>query len=133
MGASNPTTIGSGATGISAGKVSISSFNVMKKTEAASAKVFSACATGKHIDTAEITMRKASGDGGQLPFLKYKFYGVMVESIQWSGSAGGDERPTESISLAFSKVEIEYLAQDTKTGKTSVAGQASWDISKVTT
>ncbi|BAH40914.1 MAG TPA: Hcp1 family type VI secretion system effector [Gemmatimonas aurantiaca] len=131
-GASNPTTIGSGSTGISAGKVSVSSFNVMKKTETASAKVFAACATGKHIATAEVVLRKAGGDAGQNPFLKYKFTDVMVESIQWSGSSGGDDTPTESLSFAFGKVEIEYLKQE-KDGKLTVAGQASWDLTKVST
>ena len=39
-GASNPTTVGSGGTGLSAGKVSVSSFNIMKKTEKSSATLF---------------------------------------------------------------------------------------------
>ena len=54
----------------------------------------------------------------------------MVESVQWSGSTGGDDTPTESLSLAFAKVEIEYKTQDDK-GKLAVAGQASWDLTKV--
>ena len=32
----------------------------------------------------------------------------MVESVQWSGSSGGDDTPTESVSFAFAKVEIDY-------------------------
>src|SRR6187549_3704613 len=84
-GASNPTTVGSGSTGISAGKVSLSSFNVMKKTEKSSNTLFSACCTGKHFDTAVVTMRKAAGDAGQKAFLLYTFTDVMVESVQWSG------------------------------------------------
>lgn len=129
-GASNPTTVGSGATGLSAGKVSISSFNVMKKTEKSSATLFQACCNGKHFTTAEVTMRKASGEGGQKPFLTYKFTDVMVESIQWSGSSGGDDTPTESLSLAYAKVEVTYYTQDAK-GGTTKAGEASWDLTKV--
>ena len=131
-GASNPVTIGSGSGGGGAGKVSVSSFNVMKKSEASSAKLFGACCKGVHFPTAEVTMRKAGGDAGQAPFLKYKFTEVYIESIQWSGSSGGDDSPTESISLAFGKVEIEYLKQE-KDGKTAVAGQASWDVRTVST
>jgi type VI secretion system secreted protein Hcp len=56
----------------------------------------------------------------------------MVESIQWSGSSGGDDSPTESLSLAFGKCEIEYSMQD-KTGKMSVAGQAAYDLTTVST
>ena len=130
-GASNPTSVGSGSTGLSVGKVSISSFNIMKKTETSSAKLFAHCCSGKHIAKAEVSLRKAAGDAGQSVFLKYTFTDVMVESVQWSGSSGGDETPTESVSLAFAKVEIEYSSQDAK-GKLTKAGQASWDIAKNT-
>jgi type VI secretion system secreted protein Hcp len=102
----------------------------MKKTEKSSAKLFQSCVSGKALDNALVTMRKAGGDAGQEAFLTYKFTNVMVESIQWSGSSGGDDSPTESVSLAFAKVEIEYKAQDDK-GKVAVAGQASWDQTTV--
>src|SRR5688500_17305037 len=72
-GASNPTSVGSGSTGLAASKVSISSFNIMKKTEKSSNALFAACCNGKHFDTATLTMRRASGEGGQKPFLVYKF------------------------------------------------------------
>ena len=126
-GASNPTSVGPGRDGLSAGRVSVSSFNVMKKTEKSSAKLFQACCDGTHFPTAVVTMRKAGGAAGQQIFLKYSFTGCMVESIQWSGSSGGDDSPTESLSLAFSKVKIEYFMQDAK-GSMAVAGQAQWDL-----
>ncbi|MBV9879081.1 MAG: type VI secretion system tube protein Hcp [Gemmatirosa sp.] len=131
-GASNPVTVGSGSGGMSSGKVSISSFNIMKKTDKSSTTLFQACATGHHFDTATVTMRKATGNaGGQKAFLVYKFTEVMVESIQWSGSSGGDDTPTESVSLAFGKVEVEYFGQDPK-GAVKPLGQAAWDLTKVT-
>ena len=130
-GASNPTTVGTTGGGLSAGKVSVSSFNVMKKTEGASAALFQACCQGTHFATAEVWLRKATGDAGeQQVFLKYKFSDVMVESVQWSGSSGGDDTPTESCSFAFAKVEIEYSKQDTVAGGMTVAGQAAWDLTK---
>jgi type VI secretion system secreted protein Hcp len=130
-GASNPTTVGSGKGGISGGKVSISSFNIMKKSEKSSTALFSACCTGEHFATATVTMRKAGGAAGQKGFLEYKFTEVMVESIQWSGSSGGDDTPTESVSLAFAKVEITYNTQSAD-GKTfTKAGTASWDLTTV--
>ena len=129
-GASNPTTIGSASSGISGGKVSVSSFNVMKKTDKASALLFQSCCDGQHIDKVVVTMRKAGGSAGQQIFLTYTFETVMVESIQWSGSSGGDDSPTESLSLAFGKCAIEYFMQD-KTGKMATAGQGMWDLTKV--
>jgi type VI secretion system secreted protein Hcp len=130
-GASNPTTIGSAQTGISAGKVSISSFNVMKKTEKSSPTLFSACCAGKHFANATVTMRKATGDAGQKPFLTYTFTDVMVESVQWSGSTGGDDTPTESVSFAFGKVEVNYQQQDSKGGTVGNAVKGSWDLTTV--
>ncbi|HEY0882939.1 MAG TPA: type VI secretion system tube protein Hcp, partial [Archangium sp.] len=115
-GASNPTTIGSGSGGHSAGKASLSSFNVMKKTEKSSATLFQACCDGTHYESATVTLRKATGAAGQKPFLVYKFEDILVESIQWSGSSGGDDTPTESVSLSYGKVEIEYWGQNAKVG-----------------
>jgi type VI secretion system secreted protein Hcp len=131
-GASAPVTIGSGTGGISASRVSISSFNVMKKTEKSSTKLFQACCGGTHFDSATVTMRKATGaETGQKAFLIYKFTDVMVESIQWSGSSGGDDTPTESVSLSFGKVEVEYWGQNAKKGDVKPLGQAAWDLTKV--
>ena len=130
-GASAPVTIGPGSGGISASRVSISSFNVMKKTDAASPKLFKACCLGDHIDKVTVSMRKQTGIGGQDVFLIYTFEEAMVESIQWSGSSGGDDTPTESVSFAFGKVTVEYKTQD-KTGKLASGTPVVWDLTKVT-
>jgi type VI secretion system secreted protein Hcp len=131
-GASNPTTVGSGSAGLTGGKVSVSSFNFMKKSEKASASLFSACCTGQHYGSALVTLRKAGGTAGQQVFLTYEFTDVMIESIQWSGSTGGDDTPTESCSIAFGKCKITYFGQkpDGSVGKQS---EASWDLTKVST
>ncbi|HEX4933908.1 MAG TPA: type VI secretion system tube protein Hcp, partial [Gemmatimonadaceae bacterium] len=60
-GASAPVTIGPGTTGISASRVSISSFNVMKKTDIASPELFKACCLGTHITDITVSMRKQTG------------------------------------------------------------------------
>jgi len=128
-GASNPTTVGTGGKGLSAGKVSVSSFNIMKKTENASPLLFMACCAGQHYKEAKVIMRKATGtEGGQAIFLQYDFTDVMVESVQWSGSSGGDDTPTESVSFAFAKVAIGYSIQDTEKGTMTAGNQASWDL-----
>jgi type VI secretion system secreted protein Hcp len=102
-GESNPTTIG--PTGPTPGRVSVSSFNIMKKTDSSSPALFTASVGGKHYDTVKVSMRKT---GTANVFLTYTFSNVYVESIQWSGSSGGDDTPTESVSLAFGGVTIEY-------------------------
>jgi type VI secretion system secreted protein Hcp len=133
FGASNPITIGTSTTGASAGKVSISSFNVMKKTDASSAALFLACCEGDHFKAMDVHIRKSTGKGGQKDFLTYKFGTVFIESIQWSGSSGGDDTPTESVSFAFGQVAITYMKQDAATGGLTAAGDVSWDVTKVAT
>lgn len=130
-GASAPVTIGSGTGGISASKVSISSFNIMKKTDVASTKLFENCCLGTHIPTLKVSMRKQTGVGGQEAFLIYDFSEVLVESIQWSGSSGGDDTPTESVSFAFGKVQVEYKTQGVD-GKLVAGTPVIWDLTKVT-
>jgi type VI secretion system secreted protein Hcp len=126
FGAANPVNIGTGSGGAGAGKVSISSFNIMKKTDAASSKLFQNCCSGKHFPTGVVTLNKAGGDAA-LDYLKYEFKEVFVESIQWSGSTGGDETPSESVSFAFSSVNVTYTPQkdDGSKGSPQVAG---WDV-----
>ena len=130
-GASSPVTVGPGSSGLSAGRVSISSFNVMKKTDVASPKLFKACCTGDHLTKMTVSMRKQTGTGGQDSFLIYTFDDVMVESVQWSGSSGGDDTPTESVSFAFAKVTVEYKPQG-KDGKLTSGTPVVWDLTKVT-
>jgi type VI secretion system secreted protein Hcp len=103
----------------------------MKKTDAASPKLFKACCLGDHITKMIVSMRKQTGVGGQDVFLIYTFEEAMVESIQWSGSSGGDDTPTESVSFAFGKVTIEYKTQD-KTGKLASGTPVVWDLTKIT-
>jgi type VI secretion system secreted protein Hcp len=132
FGASNPSTVGSGKGGLSAGKVSVSTFNVMKKTEDASPQLFMNCATGEHVKKGSIIMRKATGQSGkQQTFLQYDFTELMVDSIQWSGSAGGDDTPMESVSFAFATVAITNYVQDTNKGTMKKGAGASWDLTKV--
>lgn len=133
-GASNPTTVGTTGGGLSAGKVAVSSFNVMKKSENSSPLLFSACCVGQHYDKAQVVCRKAAGTAGkQSTFIQYDFTDVMVESVQWSGSSGGDDTPSESVSFAFGKVLITYSKQDSVSGAVSKGSTASWDLTAAAT
>lgn len=114
VGASNPVTISSATGGGGAGKVSLSSFSFMKKTDKTSPVLFQATCAGTHYKEALVCIRKAGET--QLEYLKYTFSEVMIESIQWSGSTGGDDTPTESCSFAFGKMQIDYQPQG-KDGK----------------
>ncbi|HEX6807855.1 MAG TPA: type VI secretion system tube protein Hcp [Gemmatimonadaceae bacterium] len=126
MGASNPTSIGTSGQGAGAGKVSLSGFNFMKKTDAASPKMFQMCCDGKHFPKATLTLNKAGGDKS-ISYLKYEFQEVFVESIQWSGASGGDDTPAESVSLVYGQVNVTYTPQkaDGSPGSAVIAG---WNL-----
>jgi len=127
-GASNPTSIDASGKGIGAGKVSISSFNIMKKMDSTSPHLFDKCCTGTHIAKATVSMRKAGGK--QELFHKLEFETCMIESVQWSGSSGGDDTPTESVSIAFGKVSLGYAKQKKEGGVEGMVTKI-WDLTKV--
>jgi type VI secretion system secreted protein Hcp len=128
-GASNPSTVGAGGGGGGGGKVSVSSFNVMKKSDAASPILFQACCKGDHFAKAAVTLNKAAG-ATALDFIKYEFEEVYVDSVQWSGSSGGDDTPTESVSFSFGKVAITYTPQN-KDGSKGSPAVGAWDLTAV--
>lgn len=133
FGASNPSTVGPGSEGSGAGRVTISSFNFMKKVDKASPDMFMKCCTGTHYEKATVTMNKATGGTSgatQAPFLTFTMKEVFVDSIQWSGSTGGDDMPTESVSFSFGQVKVMYQKQDAA-GKLGNAVFGGWDIQKV--
>jgi type VI secretion system secreted protein Hcp len=106
-GASNPVGHISGQ-GLGAGKVTFQDINFTVQYSKASPKLFLACATGEHLKKATLTHRKAGGD--QVTFLEYVLTELLVTSYQ-TGASGGDSVPTESFSMAFVKVEIDYGGQ----------------------
>jgi type VI secretion system secreted protein Hcp len=88
------------------GKASFSDLSFMHKIDKASPVLMKACATGVHIKEATITHRKAGK--GQQEFLIFKMNDVIVTSVQ--DSDGGDDL-TESVSIAFAKIDLEYKPQ----------------------
>ena len=67
-----------------------------------------ACATGQHIKLATLSARKAGK--GQQEYLIFKFHDLLMSSFQTGGSEGS-HAPTDSVSLNFAKIEIEYKPQ----------------------
>lgn len=115
FGASN---MGSGAVGMGSGssKVNVQDVNLSKLVDKSSPNLFGACCNGKHFPTATLTIRKA----GETPmeYLVYKLSEVFVSSINQSGHGGGIVQ--ESLSLNFSKIEMNYWPQKADGSKGAV-------------
>ena len=90
-----------------AGKVSFHDLHFVHRLDKASPRLLLACASGQHIKEATITVRKA-GSKDPLEYVIIKFYDLLVSTVQLSGSS---ESPTESVSMNYSKMEMEYKQQ----------------------
>jgi type VI secretion system secreted protein Hcp len=107
-----------------AGKVQFQDIQVVKRVSKASPQLFLACASGKHIPDATLTVRKAGKD--QLEYLKYKFTDVLISGYQESGS-GGEDLPLDMVSFNFAKIEMTYAEQKAD-GSLGAPSKAGWDL-----
>jgi len=114
-GVTNPTTAGSGG-GAGAGKVVLQDFHFVKQIDKSSPKLLFACATGKHIKSAVLTVRKGNGRGG-VDFLVITLEDVLVSSYQTGGNA---RELADSVSLSFAKATMK-----TADGTTGEVGQTA--------
>ena len=108
-----------------AGKVSMQDFHFTMKVNTASPKLFLACATGEHFKKATVHSRKAGKT--QQVFYTVVFSDCLVSSFQTSGSGSSDVIPMESISLNFSKIEIEYKEQNAQ-GQAGAPVKVGYDL-----
>jgi type VI secretion system secreted protein Hcp len=95
-------------TGGGEGKASFSDLSFMHTVDKASPVLMQACALGTHLKDGTITHRKSGK--GQQEYLIVKMNDIIITSVQNSGSSGGGDT-TESVSLAFGKVVVEYKPQ----------------------
>ena len=110
-----------------AGKAQFNDFNFTTNTSKASPVLFLACASGEHIKEATITVRKAGK--GQQEYLILKMTDVLVSSYQTGGSGQSESNPTESLSMAFAKIEFTYKPQK-EDGSLEAGITTGWDLKK---
>jgi len=103
------TNSGSAATGSGAGsgKATFQDLVVVHNIDKASPELMRACATGTHLKEATITHRKAGK--GQQEFLVVKLNDVLITGVIHAGDTTGPA--SETVSLAFAKVDFEYRPQ----------------------
>jgi type VI secretion system secreted protein Hcp len=90
-----------------AGKVSFQDISVTKLADASTPALMQACASGQHIKSGVLTVRKAGGK--QEEFYKIALTNILVSSITNSGINGGV--PEESLSLNFEEIKFDYKEQ----------------------
>jgi type VI secretion system secreted protein Hcp len=121
-GETNPAPAGGGGGG-GAGKVHFQDYAFTMRFNKASPQLMLACAKGQHLKLATFTARRANK--AQQEFLVIKFTDVLVTSYQAGGT--GDVIPMDQISLAFSRIEMEYRPQKSD-GSLDAPIKAGWDV-----
>lgn len=125
-GVTNSGTFGSGGGG-GAGKCSFQDLHFTAVVSKASPNLMAACATGEHIESAVITLRKAGGD--QEEYETITLTDVLVSSYQQGGSDGSDARPIDQFSLNFGVIDFSYSPQKPD-GSLDSAVEAGYDVTK---
>jgi type VI secretion system secreted protein Hcp len=122
-GVSQSGTFASGSGG-GAGKATFQDLHFTSVAHKGSPVLFLSCATGKHIDEATLTLRKA----GRAPveYLKIKLTDVLISSYLPGGASDGDT-PAEEISLNFAKIDFEFTPQNAD-GSLGAAISTSYDL-----
>jgi type VI secretion system secreted protein Hcp len=116
-------------TGGGAGKVNVQDLSFTHNVDASSPNLIKACCTGKHFDSATLTMRKAGGS--PLEYVTLTLTEVIVTSVSVGGS-GGEDLLTENVTFNFGKFKYSYQPQDAKGAKKGGAIEAEYDIAKNT-
>ena len=119
--AENPVTIGSASGGSGAGKAKLNRLTVEKRVDSASAALFQRLASGAHIPSMELFVRKGGATG--LGHLRYRFTGVFVSSVSPSGDG---EEMRERVTFEYGSVAQRYT-QLTATGTAGTVFAAGWN------
>jgi type VI secretion system secreted protein Hcp len=110
------------------GEASFQDFHFVSQLQKSSPKLFLACASGQHIKSAILSVRRTNN--GFPDYYKVKLSDVMVTSFEEGGTADSQESvPLEQISLNFAKIEIDYSVQDAK-GVLGETIQVIWDLTQ---
>ena len=98
-----------GGGGGGSGKATFQDLSIVHRIDKASPQLLLACATGKHLPDATITHRKAGK--GQQEYLIVKMNDVIITGVVHSGNDGQQGGTSETVSMAFAKVDFEYKPQ----------------------
>ena len=112
-------------TGSGSGKVAVRDLTITKYVDKATPNLMKTCCNGTHYPEALLTVRKAGG-GAPVEYYTLKMYPVMITNIE-SGGSGDQDRLTETVTLNFGKMEVDYTPQKDD-GTAEAAIHIGWDI-----
>jgi type VI secretion system secreted protein Hcp len=105
------------------GRVQMQDMKFVMKVNKASPQLMLACATGRHIKGAILTVRKAGKD--QQDYLKWTLTDVLVSSYQTGGGQG--TLPADQFSMDFGRIDVVYQEQ-MPDGRLGFPTKAAYDL-----
>jgi len=126
IGAENNINITSMTAGGGAGKATFKELTITKKTDTASAAMFSKLCEGNHFDDMVVELRRSGGAAGVSgkTFLKWEFKLVMIQDISWSGS-DGEDICEETVVIQYGAMKVTYTPQ-TSAGADGTPTTGEW-------
>ena len=120
--AMNSASIGSATSGAGAGKVSFQGFEFVKPLDKYSAQLFQDLASGSHLASIEIVVRKPGATGMDVPVVQYLLKTVFLTNIHISGQS---RNATETIQGKFGAIQFVLYGQ-TNSGQSTVSSAGGW-------
>ncbi len=100
----------SGQSGLASGKPQVQNLHCTMRVSRATPQLALACATGKHIPKAELSLQRPTPD--KAVFLAITMEDVLVCSYQIASAASDTEDvPLDSIALSFGKIKFEFTTR----------------------
>ena len=119
-GASIPLQMDSANTERTSGRPSFSELSFSKMSDLATTEMYKACTQGSKIGTATLFVGRVE-NGVYMGFFKYEMTNAMISSISTSGGGG---IPSDSFSLAFTKIKCDFTQQQSDS---SAKGTGTWN------
>jgi type VI secretion system secreted protein Hcp len=88
--------------------------------------LFKACISGAPIKTASLSIVKVGSDTPADPNVAFVFTGVRVTSLS-SGASGGEDRPTQNLSLDYATVRYTVADPPVPPGQSNTYG---WNVAQ---
>ncbi len=104
-----------------AGGAVLQALTILKRVDRATVALIQACASGNSISEALLTV----GQEGQAEYFRIRMWDAMVASVTTADSSA--DFISESISLRFAKVQVEYNSQSPD-GGVGDRVQGQWDF-----
>jgi type VI secretion system secreted protein Hcp len=117
----------SSAGGASSERANFDDFNFIKQLDIASPALALACADGTHIDEVIVELCRAGTE--KVKFMEYKLTNCLITGVSTNGNGNGD-LPTETVKIAYGKINWAYVKQDRQGGKAAGNMAAGWDLQK---